>query len=89
MAGVAPVALSAQPLRVASWNLGWHISQAELPRWLALCGKTYQKDAADTIWKPASSGTLGWLVDEPRAKLEGVDLSVMPPCGVYEGHDRQ
>lgn len=88
LAGLTPPAQAAQPLRVASWNLGWHISKAELPQWLGQCGKTYQKDAADGVWKPAATGTVGWLIDEPRAKVEGVDLSVMPPCGVYEA-DRQ
>lgn len=92
LAATATTASAAQPLqntlRVASWNLGWHISKAELPQWLAQCGKTYQKDAADGVWKPAPTGTVGWLIDEPRAKVEGVDLSVMPPCGVYEA-DRQ
>ena len=77
-----------QPLRVASWNLGWHISKAELPQWLAQCGKTYQKDAADGVWKLAATGTVGWLIDESRAKVQGIDLSVMPPCGVFEA-DRQ
>lgn len=81
---LAGTAFAGQPLRVASWNLGWHISQAELPNWLGLCGKTYQKDATDGIWKPAETGTVGWKIDEPRAKLAGIDLSVVPPCGVYE-----
>ena len=84
VAALASTAHAGQPLRVASWNLGWHISKAELPAWLGQCGKTYQKDAADGVWKPAETGTVGWLIDEPRAKIAGVDLSVMPPCGVYE-----
>lgn len=87
-AAITHAAYAAQPLRVASWNLGWHISKAELPQWMAQCGKTYQKDAADGVWKPAATGTVGWLIDEPRAKVDGVDLSVMPPCGVFEA-DRQ
>ncbi|MBC7919156.1 MAG: hypothetical protein H7Y28_15240 [Rhodoferax sp.] len=89
LATVTSAVSAAQPLRVASWNLGWHVSKAELPQWLAQCGKTYQKDAADGVWKPAETGTVGWLIDEPRARVEGVDLSVMPPCGVFEGPDRQ
>lgn len=88
LTAVTTAASAAQPLRVASWNLGWHVSKAELPQWLAQCGKIYQKDAADGVWKPAATGTVGWLIDEPRAKVEGVDLAVMPPCGVYEA-DRQ
>jgi len=88
IAAVSTAASAAQPLRIASWNLGWHVSKAELPQWLGQCGKAYQKDPADGIWKPAATGTVGWLIDEPRAKVEGIDLSVMPPCGVFEA-DRQ
>jgi hypothetical protein len=75
----------ASELRVASWNLGWHVSQAEVPQWIAQCSKSYQKDQSDGIWKPTeSNGTIGWSIKESRAKLEGVELSVMPPCGVYQ-----
>lgn len=75
----------ATELRVASWNLGWHISQAEVPNWIAQCSKPYEKDKSDGVWKlTESGGTVGWFIKESRAKLEGVDLSVMPPCGVYQ-----
>jgi len=75
----------ASELRVASWNLGWHISQAEVPNWIAQCGKSYEKDKADGIWKPTeSAGTVGWFIKESRAKVQGIDLSIMPPCGVYQ-----
>lgn len=75
----------AAELRVASWNLGWHVSQAEVPNWIARCSKSYAKDNTDGVWKPTeSAGTVGWLIKESRAKLQGVGLSVMPPCGVYQ-----
>lgn len=83
---------AAQAVRVASWNLGWHVSNAELPAWLAQCGKSYQKNAADGVWRVVPEGTagatVGWFIKESRSQLEGVDLSKMPPCGVYEGADR-
>ncbi|MDM4766223.1 endonuclease/exonuclease/phosphatase family protein [Pelomonas sp. SE-A7] len=83
---------SAQPLRVASWNLGWHVSTAELPAWIAQCSKPYAKSAADGVWRVAPEGaagaTVGWFIKESRSQLEGLDLSRMPPCGVYEGPDR-
>lgn len=83
---------AAQSVRVASWNLGWHVSTAELPAWLAQCGKSYQKSASDGIWRVVPEGTagatIGWFIKESRSQLEGVDLSKMPPCGVYEGADR-
>ena len=84
LAGWIPCA-QASELRVASWNLGWHVSQAEVPNWIAQCSKAYQKDSSDGVWKPTeSAGTVGWSIKESRAKLQGVDLSVMPPCGVYQ-----
>lgn len=80
--------LGAEPIRVASWNLGWHVAQAEVPNWVRQCDISYVKDPADQIWKPVPASvpgaTQGWMIKESRAKLEGVDLSVMPPCGVYE-----
>ena len=79
---------SGQSIRVASWNLGWHVSQAEVPNWVERCDRSFVKDAADGIWEPVATGTpgatLGWHIKESRAKLEGVDLSAMPPCGVYQ-----
>lgn len=90
--GLLGSAAQAQPLRVASWNLGWHVSDAEVAPWLAQCGKSYEKDPADGVWHPVPEGTpgatVGWLIRESRSVLEGVDLSLMPPCGVYEGAGR-
>ena len=85
-------AQAAEPLRVASWNLGWHVSNAEVSPWLTQCSKSYEKNAADGVWRvvPAQQpgSTPGWLIQESRSMLEGVDLSLMPPCGVYEGAGR-
>lgn len=82
----------ATTLRVATWNLGWHVSQAELGPWIAQCGKSYAKDSASGIWKvvPAQmpGAQIGWEIDESRPQLEGVDLAVMPPCGVYRSPSR-
>ena len=76
----------AETLRIATWNLGWHVSEAELSPWLTQCGKTYAKDAQG-VWRTVPTGTpqakRGWEIDESRPVLEGVDLSVMPPCAVY------
>lgn len=85
-------AAGAEPLRVASWNLGWHVSMAEVPAWAAQCGKSYEKNMTDGIWHVVPDGkdgsTVGWFIRESRSTLEGVDLSKMPPCGVYEGPNR-
>ena len=83
----------AHTIKVASWNLGWQVSEAELPNWLTQCGKSYAKSAADGVWRPVAEGapgaTIGWLINESRSTIEGVDLSLMPPCGVYEGAGRR
>lgn len=85
-------ARAAEPLRIASWNLGWHVSNAEITPWLTQCSKSYEKSVADGVWRvvPAqqAGSTPGWLIQESRSRLEGVDLSLMPPCGVYEGAGR-
>ena len=82
----------ATTLRVATWNLGWHVAQAELPQWIAQCSKSFMKNSQTGIWEvsPAQSAgsKVGWSVDENRATLEGVDLTVMPPCGVYKSPSR-
>ncbi|MEN5202546.1 endonuclease/exonuclease/phosphatase family protein [Pseudomonas wadenswilerensis] len=72
--------------RIATWNLGWHIAEQELPTWISQCSKTYAKDAQGD-WKLVPVGTpqakRGWDISESRASLEGVDLARMPPCAVY------
>lgn len=82
----APLLANADVLRIATWNLGWHISQQELSPWITQCSKTYAKDTQG-VWRLAPAGTpgakQGWDISEPRVTLEGVDLSVMPPCAVY------
>lgn len=92
--GSVAISASAQPasLRVATWNLGWHVSQAELAPWISQCGKSYVKNPQTGVWdvvEPQTPGAkTGWDVDESRATLEGVDLAVMPPCGVYRSPSR-
>lgn len=82
----------AATLRVATWNLGWHVSEAELGPWIAQCGKVYTKDTQSGVWELGSTRTsgsrIGWEIDESRPTLEGVDLAVMPPCGVYRSPSR-
>lgn len=91
LATVATPAVGAT-LRVATWNLGWHVSQAETAPWIAQCGKHFAKNADTGIWEVASAQTagasIGWQVDDRRPTLQGVDLAVMPPCGVYRDPSR-
>ncbi len=80
------LASTADTLRIATWNLGWHVSGEELPRWTAQCGKRFFKGTSG-VWnlapQNAPNAKLGWEITEPRATLEGVDTAVMPPCAVY------
>ncbi|MFN8937601.1 MAG: endonuclease/exonuclease/phosphatase family protein [Pseudomonadota bacterium] len=84
---------SATTLRVATWNLGWHVSQAELAPWMAQCGKSFARNAQSGVWEvvpaQAPGARVGWAIDESRPTLEGVDLAVMPPCGVYRSPGRE
>jgi endonuclease/exonuclease/phosphatase family metal-dependent hydrolase len=79
-------ACAAGVLRIASWNLGWHVSSDELARWTTQCSRHYVKDASG-VWRLAAAGDTGarrgWEVTESRAVLEGVDPFSMPPCAVY------
>jgi len=81
-------ACSAETLRIATWNLGWHVSQNELAAWTSQCSKSFLKNKASGVWEIAANGapgaTQGWAITESRAQIEGVDLSLMPPCGVYQ-----
>lgn len=84
--------VQASTLRVATWNLGWHVSKAELPQWIAQCDKSFAKNSQTGVWEvvaPQTAGArVGWTIDESRPSLEGVDLTVMPPCGVYRSPSR-
>ena len=91
LSALTPLA-HASTLRVATWNLGWHVSQAELPQWIEQCSKSFAKNSQTGVWEVVSPQTagakVGWSVDESRPSLEGVDLTVMPPCGVYRSPSR-
>jgi hypothetical protein len=84
---------AATTLRVVTWNLAWHVSQAELGPWIAQCGKSFAKNSQTGAWEvvpPETAGSrIGWDISESRPTLEGVDLSVMPPCGVYRSPSRE
>lgn len=76
----------APALRVATWNLGWHVSQAEVPAWAAVCDQFFKETSKDR-WQPVPASTdgavQGWSIKGSRPVIEGNDLSVMPPCTAY------
>lgn len=75
------------PLRIATWNLGWHIASEEVPAWIARCDRFFVRNPDTKVWMAAQEGDAGarrgWEITESRATVEGVDLAVMPPCNVY------
>jgi hypothetical protein len=53
-----------------------------------VCSRFYAKNAQTKQWEPVADGTpgakRGWDIDESRPTIVGDDLSVMPPCAVYD-----
>lgn len=77
---------SGSGLRIASWNLGWHIAQDDVKPWIDACNK-YRKRDADGIWQESSAeeekAVTGWQITERRARLGSWDMRTTPPCGIY------
>jgi len=84
---------AAAELKLASWNLGWHLSQAEAKSWIAACNTSYQLDQDKTWLKSKNTqAKTGWEMDwRPRdadIKLPW-NIESMPPCNVYEDDARK
>jgi endonuclease/exonuclease/phosphatase family metal-dependent hydrolase len=79
--------VQAAELKFASWNLGWHISNEELPAWIQACSKRYAR-GGEGIWQLSDQDTaqIGWQVSEYRARIAGLDMTKMPPCSVYSAN---
>ena len=92
--GLAVCTASAQAstLRVTTWSLGWQVSQAELPQWIEHCSKSFAKNSQTVVWEVVPPQTIGakvgWNADETHPSVEGVNLTVMPACGVYRSPSR-
>ena len=84
---------AAADLKLASWNLGWHLSQAEAKSWIVACNTAYELDQ-DKSWIKSKSteAKTGWEIDwRPRdtdIKLPW-NIESMPPCNVYEDDARK
>src|SRR3712207_1661370 len=59
-ANLVPAVVTARDLRVATWNLGWHLSQGEAQVWIDRCSSPFTFNASASRWEPASTGTPGW-----------------------------
>ncbi|WP_165928118.1 endonuclease/exonuclease/phosphatase family protein [Rhizobium sullae] len=71
-------------MKVATWNLGWHLSLAEAKVWIAKCSAPFQLNAATGLWEPAESGTPGWELTWGRDAPIAWNISVLPPCDVFK-----
>ncbi|NKJ77818.1 hypothetical protein [Rhizobium leguminosarum] len=65
----------ARELKVATWNLGWHLSKAEATTWIAKCSAPFQFNSVTRLWEPAESGTPGWEL--PWGRLEHICPAAM------------
>lgn len=80
--GAVPV--SAKDLTVVTWNLGWHLSNAEAKEWIAKCGAPFSLSSTSGLWEPSAMGTPGWELEWGRDAPIKWDISVLPPCDVFQ-----
>lgn len=76
--------VQAAELRVATWNLGWHLSSSEATDWIGRCDALFAKDATTGKFRPAATGTPGWKLRWGRDAAIEWDISARPPCDVFK-----
>jgi len=88
---LAAIPVQARELTIATWNLGWHLSKSDVQTWIAKCGQPFALNSAGTMYEPSSAGTPGWGLDWDRdAPIPPLwDLSVLPPCNVFQDASRK
>jgi hypothetical protein len=76
-------------LRVATWNLGWHMDRELAARWMRACGQPFALSPQDQRWRPASDGTkTGWELRWGRDAPIEWNIADLPPCDVYQAGGR-
>ncbi|MCA1510194.1 endonuclease/exonuclease/phosphatase family protein [Bradyrhizobium sp. NBAIM01] len=85
--GATPAA-HAREIRIATWNLGWHISQSEAKEWIRDCGQPFALNPASGLFEPATTGATkpGWELKWGRNAKIKWDIAVKPPCDVYQAN---
>jgi endonuclease/exonuclease/phosphatase family metal-dependent hydrolase len=83
--GVSP-AVQARDLTVATWNLGWHLSQAEAKDWIRDCGQPFALNQATGLFEPSTTGATkpGWELRWGRNAKIKWDIALKPPCDVFQ-----
>lgn len=76
----------AAPLKIATWNLGWHLDAELAKTWIAECSRPFALQGE--TWKPvaaAGEGTRpGWQLQWGRNAPVEWDIGKLPPCDVYQ-----
>src|SRR5215210_3681058 len=88
LAALASTSAMARDVRIATWNVGWHLSQAEAQVRIDRCGSPFIFNSRTSRWEPAASGTPGWELRWGRDAPIQWDLSVLPPCDVFQANFR-
>ncbi|WAC27884.1 endonuclease/exonuclease/phosphatase family protein [Ancylobacter sp. SL191] len=76
----------AREATVATWNLGWHLSQDQAATWIAKCSAPFAKNAQTGLWEPAAAGTPGWELKWGRDAPILWDIGNWPPCDVFQSN---
>ena len=81
-------AAHARDLTVATWNLGWHLSQAEAKTWIKECGQSFALNQATGIFEPSTTGQTkpGWELRWGRNAKIKWDIAKKPPCDVFQSN---
>ncbi|WP_421699741.1 endonuclease/exonuclease/phosphatase family protein [Ancylobacter sp.] len=76
----------AETLKVATWNLGWHMSRTEAATWIKKCSGPFAKNPQTGQWEPATAGKPGWELEWGRDAPIAWDIARWAPCDVYQAN---
>ncbi len=92
LAAAQPV--QAAELKIATWNLGWHLDSELARSWIGACSQPFALDGADQVWKPkppttapattAPATLTGWQLRWGRNAPVAWDIAQLPPCDVFQ-----
>lgn len=80
--------VQARDIKIATWNLGWHLSQAEAKDWIRDCGQPFALNPASGLFEPSTTGATkpGWELKWGRNAKIKWDIAAKPPCDVYQAN---
>ena len=89
--GLGTTTSQATELRVATWNLGWHLDSAQTEAWIGRCSQPFVQSAATGQWAPApaadpapAGAPTGWTLKWGRNAPVQWDIGEWPPCDIYQ-----